>query len=296
MSFWDSITSTISNIWESDQKDRKEFEKDKENFLKNHPEYVKGGGLILDPISSLNPKNIAISKGLETAENLVKGRFQYHGNWAGPNYSAGRYFEKGEIITKDDILSSPPVDKLDALTLLHDLRYQLAATKPSQSQRKEALRYADKQFIEEAEKLLDSQDIPTEERVKTNAAVVAFKAKLTSDIGYNIDRLQNWEEAKNVVLDYFNQVDPNDIPKEYDKFRQEELLKDNLEVDELENDIVEDEIEKVENEKIEGDAEIVKEEKVNTQPQDRIKMLIAQLESGDVNDDVIYQTALEFLF
>lgn len=157
----------------------------------------------------LNPVGIAKGKAFTSAveglENLAKGKFKFWGNWAGPSYSAGRYFDKDEIITKEDIVNAPPVDDLDNLTLKHDLRYQRGATKNTPQERKEALRYADKQFIEEAQKLLNSKDLDTKQRLATQGAILAFKAKLASDIGYNVDKLDN-PNASKVVDDYLNEV------------------------------------------------------------------------------------------
>lgn len=174
-------------------------------------ERIQGGSLVLDPTSFLNPVSHIKGKALETVEDLAKGRFKYHGNWAGPSYSAGRFFDKNEIITAEDIIKHPPTDALDALTLKHDLRYQLAATRDARDSRKKGLRLADEDFIREAEQLLKSQDLPMTLRAKTQAAILAFKAKLGSDVGYDIDQLPRATEAKQVVMDYFNQVDPAEL-------------------------------------------------------------------------------------
>jgi len=174
-------------------------------------ERIQGGALVLDPSSFFNPKSLVQGKVLETVENLAKGRFKFSGNWGGPSYSAGRFFDKDEYITMDDIIKNPPTDALDELTLKHDLRYTLAATRDARDARKKGLRLADEDFIREAEQLLKSQDLPFTLRAKTQAAILAFKGKLASDLGYNIDQLPNSTQAKQVVMDYFNQVDPAEL-------------------------------------------------------------------------------------
>ena len=182
--------------------------------LKELKKWGKGLLTLLSPPTTAQAvgESIIKSKALDTVEDILMGRglkFKYYGNWAGPNYSAGRFFDKDQIITKEDIKKAPPIDDLDKLTLKHDLRYQLGATRETQEQRKKALRQADEEFIREANELLNSKDLGLKQRAATLAAVKAFQAKLTFDVGYNIDRLPQAkiEEAKNVVLDHFNQVE-----------------------------------------------------------------------------------------
>lgn len=188
--------------------------------LKELKKWGKGLLTLLAPPTTAQAvgSSIVKSKALDTVEDVLMGRglkFKYYGNWAGPNYSAGRFYDKNEIITKEDIQKAPPIDDLDALTLKHDLRYQFAATRNTQEERKKALRQADEQFIREANQLLNSKDLGLKQRAATIAAVKAFQAKLAFDVGYNIDRLpeDKIEEAKKVSLGYFNQVDPDDLGK-----------------------------------------------------------------------------------
>ena len=189
-------------------------------------------------------KTVVKSSALDTVEDLLMGRglrFKYYGKWAGPSYSAGKFYEKNQIITKDDIINNKPIDDLDNLTLQHDLRYQLGATKQTQEQRKQALRYADEEFIRDAEKLLNSKDLDLKQKVATIAAIKAFKIKLSFDTGYNIDKLpeDKIKEAEDVVLNYFNQVNPENLPKQQYEKPSIGLIEQNLEnnIDLSENNI-----------------------------------------------------------
>jgi hypothetical protein len=181
---------------------------------------TKGAPLILSPFTSIEEtlKGKIQSGTIETIENLAKGRFKYYGKWAGPSYSAGRFYAKDEIITKEDIDKNPPDDDLDALTLKHDLRYQLGATKQTQEQRAKALRDADELFIKEAENLLNTKQLDIKQRIATKSAILAFKAKLATNLGYNIDKLPDdrIKQAEEVVNNYFNITKPE--PLRYENF------------------------------------------------------------------------------
>lgn len=50
-------------------------------------------------------------------------QFKLHGNWTGPQYSAGRFYKDGERITEKDMLY-PAVDALDARARIHDWETQ----------------------------------------------------------------------------------------------------------------------------------------------------------------------------
>jgi hypothetical protein len=188
----------------------------KKTFMRN----LKGAPLILSPFKSIEEtiKGKIKSGTIETIENLAKGRFKYYGKWAGPSYSAGRFYDKDEIITKEDIDKNQPDDELDALTLKHDLRYQLGATKQTQEQRAKALRDADELFINEAENLLNTKQLDIKQKIATKAAILAFKAKLATNLGYNIDKLPDdkIKEAEEVVNNYFNITKPE--PLRYENF------------------------------------------------------------------------------
>ena len=154
---------------------------------------------------------------LDDVERLaLDGSFKYYGNWGGPLYSAGKYYKKNEAITKDDIMKNPAQDKLDELFLKHDLRYQRGATNTTPEARKQALRYADELFIKEVNDLLKSGKASIKEQIAGKSAQLAFKAKLASDIGYNVDYLDN-PEARKTVNEYFNEVD-NDAPIKKDVY------------------------------------------------------------------------------
>ncbi|MBK9285064.1 MAG: hypothetical protein IPM51_12225 [Sphingobacteriaceae bacterium] len=153
----------------------------------------------------------------DTVERLaLDGSFKFYGNWGGPLYSAGKYYKRDEAITKDDIMKNPPQDKLDELFMKHDLRYQRGATNQSPEDRKQALKRADELFIKEVNELLKSGQASIKEQIAGRSAELAFKAKLASDIGYNIDYLDN-PEARKTVNEYFNEVD-NDAPIKNDVF------------------------------------------------------------------------------
>lgn len=165
------------------------------------------------------------TKPIELIDDLLKGRFKYYGKWGGPNYSSGRFYDKDEIITRDDILNNQPDDDLDMLFRAHDLRYQRSATRKNAQERKEGLRYADEVFIKEATDLLNSKNLDLQQRVAAKSAILGFKAKLASDIGYNIDHLDN-EEARNIVNEFFNEVDPVD---NYEYVDNRQVILDNIE-------------------------------------------------------------------
>lgn len=191
-----------------------EFEpnKAKEDFFKTGLGVLKKGGKVL---TLLNPPTSAGAvastklKGdiLDTVERVgMDGSFKYYGNWGGPLYSAGRYYKKDEAITKDDIKNNPPQDKLDELFLKHDLRYQRAVTNANPEDRKRSLRYADELFIKEAQELLKSGNASISEKIAGNGAILAFKTKLATDVGYNSDYLDD-PNARSTVNEYFNEVD-----------------------------------------------------------------------------------------
>lgn len=192
------------------------------DFFKKERKNVKGSGIV-DPSSLLNPKSQILGQSLEFIEDLIKGRFKYHGNYAGPSYSAGRKFEKNQIITEKD-LRVKPTDRLDALTQKHDLRYQLGATLKTVESRKNALRFADELFIREAKDMLNSEEIGVEEYAKTFLAIQGFKIKLKTDIGYEIEQIpeHDLEEAKKVVHDFFGTEDLTD--RTYDDKVMEESI------------------------------------------------------------------------
>jgi hypothetical protein len=170
------------------------------------------GSGIIDPASLFKPSSHFLGKGLEFLDDLTKGHFKYYGNYAGPSYSAGKRFEKNQIITKSD-LQVKPKDHFDALTQQHDLRYQLAATHESADARKRGLRYADEIFIRDAEKLLNSRDLDATQYAAAWAAIQAFKLKLKTDMGYNVDQIpgHDIDEAKAVVHDFFNTTDISEL-------------------------------------------------------------------------------------
>lgn len=188
----------------------------RDQFFRTGLDVLKKGGKAL---AILNPPTTASGLGstklkgdvLDTLERVaMDGSFKYYGNWGGPLYSAGKYYKKNQIITKEDIQKNPPQDKLDELFLKHDLRYQRAATNNTAEDRKRGLRYADELFIKEAEDLLKSQETTLKEKIAGKAAILAFKGKLATDIGYNADQIID-PEARKVVNEYFGQVD-NDAP------------------------------------------------------------------------------------
>lgn len=260
---------------------------------KFRPERIQGGALVLDPSSFFNPKSIAKGQTLEAIERLAKGQFKYHGNWAGPSYSAGRFFDKDEIITTDDIIRNPPTDSLDALTLKHDLRYQLAATRDTLEERRKGLRLADEDFIREAEEMLNSQSMSTGLRAKTLAAVVAFKGKLKSDLGYKIDKLPNADEAKAVVMDYFNQVDPSELnfDSKRDILSQEQVLKQ-FGTDEFGDDLVEPLADQVTDQAIEEENEKI----TDDQPVSIESVNEVISAASEVNDDQMAWAALQLFY
>lgn len=219
----------------------------KENYFKTGLEQLKKWGstllTILSPpkvISDLGLSYIK-SKTLDTIEDLAMGRglrFKYYGNYAGPGYSAGKFYTPNEIITKED-LKIKSVDFLDELTKEHDLRYQLGATFETQQQRKNALREADEIFIKDAEKLLNSRELDYKQRIATQLAIKAFKIKLKLDSGYNIDRLpeDKIKEARKVAQDYLNIIDLNEINQtnyDYETF-QKNIINLNQDIEELDD-------------------------------------------------------------
>jgi hypothetical protein len=272
--------------------ERKRFEEQMRTG-KFRPERIQGGALVLDPSSFFNPKSIAKGQTLEAIERLAKGQFKYHGNWAGPSYSAGRFFDKDEIITTDDIIRNPPTDPLDALTLKHDLRYQLAATRDTLEARRKGLRLADEDFIREAEELLNSQSMSAGLRAKTLAAVVAFKGKLKSDLGYKIDKLPNADEAKSVVMDYFNQVDPSELnfDSKRDIQSQEQVLKQ-FGTDEFGDDLVESLADQVTDQAIEEENEKI----TDDQPVSIESVNEVISAASEVNDDQMAWAALQLFY
>lgn len=179
---------------------------------------------LLNPTETI--RNKALTDAIDAGENLLKGRFKYYGNWAGAGYSGGRFYDQDEVITKEDIYNNPPVDEFDKLTLQHDLRYQKASIYETLEQRKKALREADEIFIKDAEKLLKERQLDVKQRLATRGAILAFKAKLASDIGYNIERLpeDKINQAKQVVNEYFNIRDATDIPTNTEYKRPQGLM------------------------------------------------------------------------
>jgi hypothetical protein len=147
---------------------------------------------------------VGTSKAIEKGRELTfKGGFTYHGKYGGPSYSAGRFYKPGELITIDDIDKNPPEDALDALYLKHDLRYQEASTYDDPQTRKQKTREADEIFIREAEDLAKTQKLDLKTLSYLKGSVIAFKAKLLSDVGYNVDQISDQEKALETYNKYF---------------------------------------------------------------------------------------------
>lgn len=190
----------------------------KNDFVKTSYGLLKKAGALL---TLLNPPTTTAAvtntqlkaSALDAIERATfDGAFKYYGNYGGPNFSAGKYYKRNEIITKDDLLNTPAKDDLDKLFLEHDLRYQRGATHETVDERSQALRHADKLFVKDVEDLLRSKDLDLLQRTAANGAMLAFKSKLATDIGYKIDRLFH-PDARIVADEYLRQIDPNSLPK-----------------------------------------------------------------------------------
>ena len=180
----------------------------KREFYKTGVDVLKKVGTALtiaSPPTTASGVASLLAKGdlLDKVEKLTfNNAFRYYGKYGGPSYSAGKYTEPGQIITSKDIEENPPDDELDKLYLEHDLRYQMASTESDAQKRKDETRRADEIFIRDAERLAKKGlDLMTLGALK--ASVLAFKAKLATDIGYNIDQ-ETDPEAMEVAKKYFN--------------------------------------------------------------------------------------------
>lgn len=209
----------------TEERDSFLFLEKKHGYQKAVKDYVLQHPAIVTPMTMIPPASIEapfsaakyakdkfIMGTLDKIDKLAQGKFKYWGNWGGPSYSSGRYYDTNEMITKQDIQMNPPKDRLDALYLAHDLRYQQAATFYNQSQRHKALRTADEIFIKDAESLLKNyHDIDITQQLAAKASILAFKAKLKTDMGYDIEQIPNAKEAKQVAENYLNEYVHDEI-------------------------------------------------------------------------------------
>lgn len=176
----------MSNLTPDEQAEINEFGYDSKNV---RPETLKKAfnavpvALIPDSVASI-PAGSVIGKIGETIDNLAYGSFAIpKTNWGGPLYSAGKTFAKNQIITPQD-LEVKPTNKADELYKLHDIDTQESSTKPTLDQRIEAIKEADRKFISRAEDVLRRDNLTTYEKFLLHSSILAFKAKLKTDIGY----------------------------------------------------------------------------------------------------------------
>lgn len=193
--------------------------------------HIKGGALSLSIPTSVKEYlgSKALSESADFLDNIAQGRFKYHGQNAGPNYSLGKFYGQNEVITKNQ-LKKRSGDKLDDIYLQHDLLYTKASLYGTPEQREKALRHADQVFVKKAKEYVKNHDLSLVDSIKTNTAIKAFEAKQKLGVGYKIDQLDRpyyvdddgnykWtthEEVNNTVNEHLKEYDFEslDIPNE----------------------------------------------------------------------------------
>lgn len=174
------------NLTQDEQAEINEFGLDSKNVRPQTLQKV----LASPPLSTL-PDSLTqtatgqiVSKIGDTVDNLFYGSFAIPGtNWGGPLYSAGKTFAKNQIITPQD-LKVEATNKADSLYQLHDIEYQESATKPTLDERIDALKDADRKFIDRAQDVLRREGLSLYEKFLLHSSILAFKAKLNTGIGY----------------------------------------------------------------------------------------------------------------
>lgn len=134
------------------------------------------GGAIDDYVRKNNEayKTIKPGQNISIADRLTPK----YGKFAGPNWIAGEYNTNVDV---DRILKTDPVDGLDYVTKLHDIRYSLA-TSPAD------LKEADRIMLRELDKI-NYNDLGPEGKRYYTLAKNAFKTKLASGLGYSISNV-----------------------------------------------------------------------------------------------------------